>query len=131
MLLELNVKLNFGIIFACNPKLCIYYKHWIHYSNKTMKQFYISTNKTCVLNLIKGDGGRGTGDGGPQLVGRFFMIHTFAMESPSCFSPLIHEKEKKNKNLLKYMCVCEYINSFLKYCMKIIKMLGKKLLKSN
>jgi hypothetical protein len=84
-----------------------------------MKQFYISTNKTCVLNLIKG--------GGPQLVGRFFIIHTFAMESPSCFSLLIHEKEKKNKNLLRYMCLCEYINSLLKYSMRIIKMLGKKL----
>jgi hypothetical protein len=85
-----------------------------------MKQFYISTNKTCVLNLIKGGGG-------PQLVGRFFIVHTFAMESPSCFSPLIYEKENKNRKILKYMCVCEYINSLLKYSMKIIKMLGKKL----
>jgi hypothetical protein len=37
-----------------NPKLCIDYKHWIHHCNKTMKQFYINTNKTCVLNLIGG-----------------------------------------------------------------------------
>jgi hypothetical protein len=49
------------------------------------------------------------------------------MESPSCFSPLIYEKENKNRKILKYMCVCEYINSLLKYSMKIIKMLGKKL----
>jgi hypothetical protein len=49
------------------------------------------------------------------------------MESPSFFSPLIHEKEKKNRNLLRYMCVCDYINSLKKYSMKIIKMLGKNL----
>jgi hypothetical protein len=62
-----------------NLKLCTYYKHWIYNCNKTMKQFYISTNKTCVLNLI--------GGGGPQPVGRFFIIHTFAMESPSFSIP--------------------------------------------
>jgi hypothetical protein len=50
------------------------------------------------------------------------------MESPSFSSPLIHEKEKKNKNLLRYMCVCEYINSLLKYSMKITIISGKKLL---
>ncbi len=50
-----------------------------------MKQFYINTNKTCVLDLI---------GGGPQLVGNFFIIHTFAMESPSFSFPLIHEKNK-------------------------------------
>ncbi len=61
-------------------------------------------------------------------MGRFFIIHTFAMESPSFSSPLIHEKEKKNKNLLRYMCVCEYINSLLKYSMKITIISGKKLL---
>jgi len=60
-------------------------------------------------------------------VGRFFIIHAFAMESPSLFSPLIHEKEKRNRNLLRYMCICDYKNSFKKYSMKIIKMLGKKL----
>jgi hypothetical protein len=46
------------------------------------------------------------------------------MESPSCLSPSIHEKEKKNRNFLTYMCVCEYINSLKKYSIKIIKMLG-------
>jgi hypothetical protein len=91
-------------LFFHNPKLCINYKHWIHHCNKTMNFLYISTNKTCVLNLI-------WGGGGPQLVGRFFIIHTLAMESPSFSFPLIHEKEKKNRNLLRYMCVCEYINS--------------------
>jgi len=48
------------------------------------------------------------------------------MESPSFSSPLIHEKKKKNKNLLKYMCVCEYINPLEKYSIKIIKMSLKK-----
>ncbi len=38
-----------------NPKLCINYKHWIHNCNKNMIQFYISTNKTCALNLIWGE----------------------------------------------------------------------------
>jgi len=60
-------------LFLHNPKLYTYYKHWILNCNKTMKQFYISTNKTCALNLIVG--------GGPQQVGRFFIIHTFVMES--------------------------------------------------
>ncbi len=83
-------------LFLHNPKLCIDYKHWIQHCNKIMKQFYISTNKTCVLNLI--------GGGGPQLVGKFFIIHTFAMESPSFFSPLIHEKEKKKRTSLN-MCM--------------------------
>ncbi len=102
-------------LFLHNLKLCIDYKHWIHNCNKTM-----STNKTCVLHLI-------WGRGEPQPMGRFFIIHSFAMESPSLTFLLIHEKEKKNRNLLKYMCVCEYINSFKKYSMKKIKMLGKKL----
>jgi len=48
------------------------------------------------------------------------------MESPSFSSPLIHEKKKKNKNLLKYMYVCEYINPLEKYSIKIIKMSLKK-----
>jgi hypothetical protein len=42
-------------LFLHNPKLCINYKHWIHNCNKNMIQFYISTNKTCVLNLIWGE----------------------------------------------------------------------------
>jgi hypothetical protein len=41
-------------LFFHNPKFCIDYKHWIHHCNKTMKQFYISTNKTCVLDLMGG-----------------------------------------------------------------------------
>jgi hypothetical protein len=60
-------------------------------------------------------------------MGRFFIIHIFAMESPSFSSPLIHGKEKRNRNLFKYMCVCKYINSLLKYSMKIMKMSGEKL----
>jgi len=60
------------------------------------------------------------GGGDPNQWEGFFIIHTFAMESPSFSSPLIHEKEKKNRNFLKYICVYEYINSFKKYSMKII-----------
>jgi hypothetical protein len=60
-------------------------------------------------------------------MGRFFIIQIFAMESPSFSSPLIHEKKKKNRNLLRYICVCEYIKSLKKYSMKIIKMSRKKL----
>jgi hypothetical protein len=41
-------------LFFHNTKFCIDYKHWIHHCNKTMKQFYISTNKTCVLDLMGG-----------------------------------------------------------------------------
>jgi len=34
-----------------------------------------------------------------------YIIHTFAMESPSFSSPLVDEREKKNKNLLIYVYV--------------------------
>jgi hypothetical protein len=47
-------------LFLHNLKLCIDYQHWIHNYNKTIKQFYINTNKTRVLNLIKGGGGTPT-----------------------------------------------------------------------
>jgi hypothetical protein len=46
-----NLKLE---LFLDNPKLCRNYKQWINNCNKNMKQFYINTNKTCVLNLIWG-----------------------------------------------------------------------------
>jgi hypothetical protein len=86
-----------------------------------MKEFYMSTNKTCVLNLIWG--GRGTPTSGKV----FLSLIPLPWSHLSCTSPLIHEKEKKNRNLLRYMCVCEYINSFKKYSMKKIKMSRKKL----
>jgi hypothetical protein len=35
-------------------KLCKNYKHWINNCHKNMKQFYISTNKNSVLDLIWG-----------------------------------------------------------------------------
>jgi len=47
---QLNVKPNSGF-FLHNIKLCENYKHWIHNCNKNMKQFYISNNRTCALNL--------------------------------------------------------------------------------
>jgi len=60
-----------------------------------MKQFYINTNKACVLNLIWG--------GKPQPLiktsVKVYIIHTFV-----CVC----------------VCVCEYINSPLKYSMKLI-----------
>jgi hypothetical protein len=39
-------------LFLHNPKLRTDYQHWIHNYNKTMNFLYISTNKTCVLDLI-------------------------------------------------------------------------------
>jgi hypothetical protein len=85
MFLELSVKPNFGI-FLHNPKLCTYYKHWIHNCNKTMKQFYISTNKTYVLNLI----GRGTPTNGKVF------YHSYLCHGVTLFSfPLIHENKKE------------------------------------
>jgi hypothetical protein len=38
-------------LFLHNTKLCTDYKHWIHTCNENMKQFCISINKTCDLNL--------------------------------------------------------------------------------
>jgi hypothetical protein len=56
-----------------------------------MKQFYINTNKACVLNFIWG--------GKPQPLiktsVKVYIIHTFAMESPSFSSPLIGEEKRK------------------------------------
>jgi len=52
-----------------------------------MKQFYIITKETCVLDLI-------LGGGGPQPMGRSFIIHTFVMESPSFSSTLMKKKRK-------------------------------------
>jgi hypothetical protein len=54
-----------------------------------MKQFYIVPIKL----VFKPNWGGGR----PQPVGRFFIIHTFAMESPSFSSHLIHEKKKKKE----------------------------------
>jgi hypothetical protein len=48
-------------LFWHKPKSCINYKHWIHHCNKTMKQFYINTNRTCVLNLMGGGGNQWEG----------------------------------------------------------------------
>jgi hypothetical protein len=49
-------------------------------------------------------------------VGRFFfIIHTFVMESPSFSFPLMKKKRKIGTSLdIRYMCVCEYINSLKK-----------------
>jgi hypothetical protein len=70
----LNLILEF---FLHNPKLCTYYQHWTHNYNKTMNFLYISTNRTCVLDLMwRGD---------PNQWEGFFIIPTFAMESPSFF----------------------------------------------
>jgi hypothetical protein len=42
--------------------------------------------------------------------GKVYIIHTFAMESPSFSSPLVDEENRKIGTSL-YICVCEYINS--------------------
>jgi hypothetical protein len=77
-----------------------------------MKQFYISTNKTCVLKLIWG--------WKPQPLinvnktnGKVHIIHTFAMESLSFSSPLVDKRKKNNMNLLIYVCV--WIHKFTFY----------------
>jgi hypothetical protein len=49
-----------------------------------MKQFYIST--MCFKPNWGGD---------PNQWEGFFIFHTFALESPSFFSPLIHENKIK------------------------------------
>jgi hypothetical protein len=64
-----------------------------------------------VLDLIWGWGG--------QPVGRF-LYHSYLCHGDTFILLSFNEKEKKNKNLIKYMCVCEYLNSFKKYSMKII-----------
>jgi hypothetical protein len=47
-------------------------------------------------------------------MGRFLIIHTFAIKSPSFFSPLIHEKKKKEKTSLN---ICVYV--YIKFTLKI------------
>ncbi len=89
-------------LFLHNTKLCTNYKHWIHNCNKNMKQFYICINQTCALNLW--------GEETQPLIkckqNKVYIIHTFAMESPSFSSPLVdHERQKKNMNLLIHMCM--------------------------
>jgi len=59
--------------------------------NLIMELFLHNLNCVQTINLCFRLNLRG---GGPQLVGRFFIIHTFVMESPSLFSPLMKKKEK-------------------------------------
>jgi hypothetical protein len=75
-----------------------------------MKQLYISTNKTCVLDLILG---------GTPTSGKVFY-HSYLCHGVTFILLSFNEKEKKNRKLLRYMCVCEYKNSLKKYSMKII-----------
>jgi hypothetical protein len=69
-----------------------------------MKEFYINTKETCVLDLIWGGGGGGAAT---QPMGRSFIIHTFVMESPSFSSTLM--KKKRKIGICLYMCV--YVNT--------------------
>jgi hypothetical protein len=66
--------------------------------------------------------------GEPQPVGRFFY-HSYLCHGITFIFFSFDEKEKKNKNFLRFMCVCEYINSLKKYFMKIIQMSKKVTLK--
>jgi hypothetical protein len=52
-------------------------------------------------------------------MGRFFY-HSYICHGVTFILLSFNEKEKENRNLIRYMCVCEYINSLLKYSMKII-----------
>jgi hypothetical protein len=69
-----------------------------------MKQFYMSTSKTCVLNLIVGGGGGGASNQWEV----FFIIKTFPMESLSFSSLLIHENKIKIGTSLDR---CVYVNT--------------------
>ncbi len=82
-------------LFLHDPRLCTNYKHWIHNCSKNLKQFYVNTNKTCALNLIWGEGNPTFNKNVNKTNGKVYIIHTFAMESPSFSSLLVDEREKK------------------------------------
>jgi hypothetical protein len=46
-------------------------------------------------------------------MGRFFY-HSYLCHIVTFILFSFNEKEKKNKNLVRYMCVCEHINSLKK-----------------
>ncbi len=52
-------------------------------------------------------------------MGRFFY-HSYFCHGVTFIFLSFKEKEKKNRNLVRYIYVCEYINSLKKYSMKII-----------
>jgi len=54
-----------------------------------------------------------------QPMGRF-IYHSYLCHGITSILLSFNEKEKKNRNLVRYMCVCEYINSLKKISMKII-----------
>jgi hypothetical protein len=57
-----------------------------------MKQFYVNTKKTCALNLVWGEGTPIFNKNVNKTSGKVYIIHTFAMESPSFSSPLVDER---------------------------------------
>jgi hypothetical protein len=63
---------------------------------------------TYVLDLLGGGGG-----GGGQPMGSFFY-HSYICRGVTFILLSFNEKEKKNRNFIRYMCVCEYINSIKK-----------------
>jgi hypothetical protein len=97
-------------LFLGNPKLCTNYKHWINNFHKNMKQFYISTNKTCVLNLIWGwelqplikcKQNKWEGSYHSYLChGVTFIIFSF------------NRWKRKKQHEPPYMCVCVWIHKF-------------------
>jgi hypothetical protein len=69
-----------------------------------MSFLYISTNKKCVLKI------NFLGGGTPSN-GKVFN-HSYFYQGINFIFLSLMKKEKKNKNLFKYICVHEYINSF-------------------
>ncbi len=65
---------------------------------------------TYVLDLIWG--------GTPTSAKVFY--HSYLYHKITFILLSFNEKEKENKNLVRYVCVCEYINSLKKYSMKTI-----------
>jgi hypothetical protein len=83
-----------------------------------MKQFYISTNKTCVLDLIWG----GTPTSG-EVFYDSYLCHGITYI-------LLSFNGKKKRKIGNSLDICVYVNTKIhlkKYSMKIIQMLRKRL----
>jgi len=63
-----------------------------------MKAFYINTKETCFKPNL---------GGGTPTSGKVFY-HSYLCHGVTFIFLHSNEKEKKNKNLLIYMCVCEH-----------------------
>jgi len=59
-------------------------------------------------------GGGGGGKGGESNQCEGFFYHSYLCHGVTFILLSFNEKEKKNRNLIRYICVCEYINLVLK-----------------